>query len=369
MAERTAGGSVNAVEVRHHDEPLVSIVVVTYGTGRIVLDCLTAIAANTVIPYEVIVVANPPASPEDDPSVALFRAESRGVTLVASDENLGFAGGNELGVEHARGTFVCFLNPDAIVGPGWLEPLVAALDDERVGVAAPVLIDPDGSLQEAGQLLYDDGGTAAIGGPEVLSGDETQAFSRDVDYASAACWLVRRDEHLQRGGFDLRYHPAFFEDVDYALRVEHGGQVSRLVAGRPVVHHHGMGGAGRGHGSRRRPRNRRSARCGASVSHGNRRALRPTDEAIRNRDRTCTRRIAFVADGSVVTERRVVGLREAVDLATSSPRDRVTFITGEADGLDVVRGAERRGRGDHRRRRAGTRGPIATPHRGARHRR
>ena len=208
----------------------------------------TAIAANTVIPYEVIVVANPPASPEDDPSVALLRTESRGVTLVASDENLGFAGGNELGVEHARGTYICFLNPDAIVGPGWLEPLVAALDDERVGVAAPVLIDPDGSLQEAGQLLYDDGGTAAIGGPEVLSGDETQAFSRDVDYASAACWLVRRDEHLQRGGFDLRYHPAFFEDVDYALRVEHGGQVSRLVAGRPVVHHHGMGGAGRGHG-------------------------------------------------------------------------------------------------------------------------
>ena len=40
MAERTAGGSVNAVEVRHHDEPLVSIVVVTYGTGPIVLDCL-----------------------------------------------------------------------------------------------------------------------------------------------------------------------------------------------------------------------------------------------------------------------------------------------------------------------------------------
>ena len=139
----------------------------------------------------------------------------------------------------------------------------------------------------------------------------------------------------ERGGFDLRYHPAFFEDVDYALRVEHGGQVSRLVADRPVVHHHGMGGAGRGHGV-------------AAVSQQTFRALwserlarqpsRPsTDrEAIRNRDRTCTRRIAFVADGSVVAERRVVGLREAVDLATSSPRDRVTFITGEADGLDVV---------------------------------
>ena len=293
MAERTAGGSVNAVEVRLHDEPLVSIVVVTYGTGPIVLDCLTAIAANTVIPYEVIVVANPPASPEDDPSVALLRVESRGVTLVASDENLGFAGGNELGVEHARGTFVCFLNPDAVVGPGWLEPLVAALDDERVGVAAPVLIDPDGSLQEAGQLLYDDGGTAAIGGPEVLSGDETQAFSRDVDYASAACWLVRRDEHLQRGGFDLRYHPAFFEDVDYALRVEHGGQVSRLVAGP----------AGRAPPRNGWGRPRSWGRGGlatdvplavdASVSHGNRRALRPTTRrsaigTARARDGSCS---------------------------------------------------------------------------------
>ena len=50
----------------------------------------------------------------------------------------------------------------------------------------------------------------------------------------------------------------------------------------------------------------------------------------------CARRVAFVADGSVVDERRVAGLREAVDLAKVSPRDRVTFITTQADGLDVI---------------------------------
>ena len=110
-----------------------------------------------------------------------------------------------------------------------------------VGIAAPVLVDRDGSLQEAGQLVYDDGCTAAMGGPEVMPGDWGNAFCRDVDYASAACWVVRRDEFLALGGFDERYRPAYFEDVDYAFRVEQSGRRTRLVVDVPVVHEHGSG--------------------------------------------------------------------------------------------------------------------------------
>ena len=159
----------------------------------------------------------------------------------AVDDNLGFAGGNEYGAEQAAGEYVCFLNPDLVVGPGWLEPLLAALDDPAVGIAAPVFLNADGSLQEAGQLIFSDTFTAPIGGPDVLAGDRSNIFSRDVDYASAACWLVRRTDHDAIGGFDRHYHPAYFEDADYALRMEASGRRTRLVADVPVLHHHGLG--------------------------------------------------------------------------------------------------------------------------------
>ena len=219
--------------------PVVSIVVVTYGTGPIVLEALDAVARNTPIDHEVIVVDCLPADASTRTSTLL--ADRTDIGLFAVDDNLGFAGGNEYGVEQATGEYLCFLNPDLVVGPGWLEPLLAALDDPAVGIAAPVFLNADGSLQEAGQLIFSDTFTAPVGGVDVLTGDRSNIFSRDVDYASAACWLVRRTDHDAIGGFDRHYHPAYFEDADYALRMEASGKRTRLVADVPVLHHHGLG--------------------------------------------------------------------------------------------------------------------------------
>ena len=77
--------------------------------------------------------------------------------MIEAETNLGFAGGNEVGVRHATAECVCFLNPDVTVGPGWLE--AARRRARRPGGrdrAPRSCIDPDGSLQEAGQLLYPD---------------------------------------------------------------------------------------------------------------------------------------------------------------------------------------------------------------------
>ncbi|MGI9644480.1 MAG: glycosyltransferase, partial [Ilumatobacteraceae bacterium] len=235
----------DGIEVARAERPAVSIVIVTYGTGPIVLDAISAVAEHTADGFELIVVDNP--HPERGATADLLRSRTSGIELLTPNRNLGFGAGNDLAAARASGEFLCLLNPDVIVAEGWLDPLVAALDDPVVGVAGPVLTDPDGALQEAGQLIYDDGCTAAVGGPEVMTGDWAQAFSRDVDYVSAACWVVRCDEHLARGGFDDRYWPAFFEDADYALRVEAAGQRTRLVTDVPVCHHRGLGGAGRDH--------------------------------------------------------------------------------------------------------------------------
>ena len=320
-------------------DPTVSIVVVTYGTGPVVLEALAAVRAHTPIAHEVIVVDNPPAEGRR-PSCELLEEAGWGAAdnevLVRPDRNLGFGGGCNLGATRARGRFLCFLNPDVVVGEGWLEPLLDALDDPVVGIAAPVFVDPDGSLQEAGQLIYDDGCTGAVGGPEVLTGEWSQAFTRDVDYASAACWVLRRNEFVELGGFDERYFPAYFEDADYALRVEAGGQRSRLVADVPVMHLHGQGGANSDHAI-------------AAASQETFRAVwgdrlraqpgRPGDDtaAIVNRDRLAVDTVGWLISGagSTVAE-RVAALDEARAVAARSPRGRVVVVTDDATGFDLA---------------------------------
>lgn len=329
-----AGPSVLTIP-NGHDEPFVSIAIVTYGTGPIVLDALAAIASNTRVAYEVVVVDNPPPTGVER-TAELLRTTTSGAHVIEANQNLGFGGGNNLAVEHARGAFVCLLNPDVIVGPGWLEPLIAALDDPVVGIAAPILLNPDGTLQEAGQLLYDDGCTAAMGGPEVRTGDWQQAFTRDIDYASAACWLVRRADFVALGGFDERYHPAYFEDVDYALRVEASGKRTRLVVDKPVEHHHGRGVATSD--PELGPRSRDTFR---SIWHERLTHMpsRPTDRvgALANRDRLAQHMRGWRAPtrSTSIAERRAA-LSVARSDALAHGRDRVVFVTDSDDGLDVA---------------------------------
>lgn len=338
-----AGVTVDA-EVATGDAPTVSIIVVTYGTGPVVLEMLDAVARYTPIAHEVIVVDCLPADPTTRTSLLL--AGRCDIRLLAIDDNLGFAGGNEYGVEHASGEFLCFLNADVIVGPGWLEPLIAALDDPVVGIAAPVFLNDDGSLQEAGQLIFADTFTAPIV-DGVVPGDRTNVFSRDVDYASAACWLVRRADHLALGGFDRHYHPAYFEDSDYALRMEAIGKRTRLVADVPVVHRRGLG-TGRRDATLGQNTHARFKRHWAT--HLTDRPARPTTtvEAIAARDRLCGTTTLIVAWSDRTTDGEWTdAFEQALQLAAASPRDRVTLLSdvppsapdderARRNGLEVV---------------------------------
>jgi GT2 family glycosyltransferase len=309
-------------------EPYVSVIIVTYGTGPIIVEALDAVDRWTPIPHEVIVVDCLP--PDGVERTSRLLADRPDIRLIEVDDNLGFAGGNEYGVEHARGQYLCFLNPDVIVGPGWLEPLVGALDDPVVAIAAPVFINEDGTLQEAGQLVFSDTFTAPIGGDDVMPGDETNIFSRDVDYASAACWVVRRAEHMARGGFDRMFHPAYFEDSDYALRVESSGQRTRLVADVPVVHHRGKGTGRRDPAVGQATHAMFRKRWAATLAS---RPDPPSTEtqAIECRDRLAGRRTLFVARSNMVDDEEwLTGVEEAIRAASGAPRDRVTLLTDRA---------------------------------------
>lgn len=217
-------------------EPEVSIVIVTYGTSDVVVDTIESIVESAPpLPYEVIVVDNPHPSEEGRTAMELSLSTS-GVRVVTPDDNLGFGGGCELGALHARGDVIAFINPDVIVPPGWLQALVSRLNEPDVAIVAPVLTNPDGTVQEAGQRLLSTGATEPlVAVPAALTA---------VDYASGACWVMRATTHEALGGFDPLYHPAYFEDVDLALRARSFGMRLVVDPATRVVHLGGQGTPG-----------------------------------------------------------------------------------------------------------------------------
>jgi GT2 family glycosyltransferase len=195
------------------DAPVVSIVIVTFNAWEWTERALQAVVANTDVAYELIAVDN---ASSDGTADALAGVE--GAVVLRNDENRGFGVAAMQGVMRSRAPYVLLLNSDALVEPGYAQPLVEVLDrDADVAAVAARLLHTDGSLQEAGSVLWGDGRADNVG-----DGDRADAgeylFRRDVDYASAACMLVRRSAFLDAGGFDPVYHPAYFEDADLCMR-------------------------------------------------------------------------------------------------------------------------------------------------------
>lgn len=115
-------------------EPLVSIITINYNESNVTLDMLESARHLTYSNYEIIVVDN--ASPNDNPDI--IKEKYPEVVLIKSLENLGFAGGNNLGVKQAKGAYLLFINNDTIVPPDFIQPLVETLQyDESIGMVSP----------------------------------------------------------------------------------------------------------------------------------------------------------------------------------------------------------------------------------------
>ncbi len=201
------------------EHPLVSIVMVTYGGFEWVMKALEAVADHTDPCYEVLVVDN--ASP--DATGPRLRDAVAGARIVLNQTNVGFGAGANQGALLAVGRHLFFVNSDAFVQPGWLPPLLAQVDADRsVGAVVSRLVEPDGTLQEAGGLVGSNGYAGQLGmGADAAS--PQFRFRRQVDFGSAAALLVRRSAFLAVGGFHPAFVEGYFEDVDLCLDLARHG--------------------------------------------------------------------------------------------------------------------------------------------------
>jgi O-antigen biosynthesis protein len=195
-----------------------SVVMVTHGARDCVHRALGRVYQHTHASIEVIVIDND----SSDGTPDMIARDFPQVTLIRNEHNVGFGVASNQGARIASAPILLFLNSDAFVESGWLEPLQDAVAQPGVGAVVPMLLHEDGRLQDAGPLLASDGSAFEYGAGDDPSRFEYR-FRRVVDFGPAACMLLRRATFEDVGGFDPVFSPAYYEDADLCMRLAERG--------------------------------------------------------------------------------------------------------------------------------------------------
>jgi GT2 family glycosyltransferase len=226
----------------------VSIIIVSYNTRDYLVGCLDALLEHPPrASHEILVVDNASA---DDSAAA---AESKGVRVIRSQTNRGFAAANNLGIRSSLGEHLLLLNSDTIMPPGGIDALLETLSTHPdVAVVGPRLVDGNGRaelsfgamltpLNERRQKRLVQG--VANDAPEAVRAVEAMTRrEQHPDWVSGACLLVRRPDAEAVGLLDERYF-MYTEDADFCAAIRGRGRGVLFLPSVEVIHFKGRSAA------------------------------------------------------------------------------------------------------------------------------
>lgn len=229
-----------------------SIVIVNWNVKELLQRCLLSLGGvATRVPSapatEVVVVD----CASSDGSVEMVRREFAWVRLIASDENLGYAGGNNLGMAEATGRYLLILNPDTEVVGDTLATMVRYLDENPpVGALGPQLQYPDGTLQSSRRrfptlatafwestLLHQWFPSNRVARLYHLA-DRPADVPQPVDWLVGAALMIRREAWQQAGPLDEGFF-MYFEELDWCRRCRKAGWEIHYLPVAKIVHYEG----------------------------------------------------------------------------------------------------------------------------------
>ena len=201
------------------DTPLVSIIIPVHNNFRYTYHLLISILnKNTNIPYEIIIA--------DDMSkdeTKIIEQYTKNIIVLHNEKKYNFLLNCNKASKYAKGKYILFLNNDSKVNYGWLDSLVNLIEsDDKIGMVGSKLIFPNGKLQEAGGIVFNDGECANYGRYDNSDKPEYN-YVKEVDYISGASILIRKSIWEKIGGFDERFTPAYYEDTDLAFQLRKNG--------------------------------------------------------------------------------------------------------------------------------------------------
>jgi len=222
----------------------VSIVVVSWNTKEILYNCLKSIKKYTKgISYEIVVVDNNSL----DGTCEMIKKEFKEVILIESNENLGFAKGNNLAINVIDGEYILLLNPDTLLTYDVLTSLYNyARINKKIGILSPRLLNEDGTFQSSYSAfpsikeLVRYNIVCVLKIPFVIFNKidnikRLKISSKEVDWVRGAAMLMSCELFKDINGFDERFF-MYNEDADLCYRLKKRGYKVFYKSDDTVVH-------------------------------------------------------------------------------------------------------------------------------------
>jgi len=191
--------------------PRVSVIIVTHNDQKHIKSCLESVLSQDFDSFEVLVVDNC----STDATVKIIEKFFPIVRIIRSNRNLGYSGGNNLGVRYARGEFIVILNPDTVVEKNWLRELVSPLRKLERTITTPKILLYDGSrINTCGNKIHFAGLTFVNGFRENPKNYSNKSY---IGAISGCCFCIRKKDYVRLGGFDENFFH-YQQDADFSWR-------------------------------------------------------------------------------------------------------------------------------------------------------
>lgn len=236
-------------------EMLLSVIIPSYNTKKILLDCLDSIIKNTKgFTYEIIVVENGSKDGSLD-AIKDYSKKNHEVILVDAKKNLGFGKANNLGAANAKGRYLLFLNSDTLIFDDVLNISIENIQKDRhIGVYSCRLLNADWSIQQSGghfpnlfnvfawQFFIDD--LPIIGSLIPSFHPQKSQYDKDqnMDWVTGAFMIIPKKIFDEVGGFDENIF-MYTEEMELCFRISKLGYTTLLQNIPTIIH---LGGASGG---------------------------------------------------------------------------------------------------------------------------
>jgi GT2 family glycosyltransferase len=219
---------------------MVSIITVNYNGFRDTCELIGSLKAHEPCPFEVIVVDNASRNEEGRRLKELYEEDGI-VTVVCSDVNTGFGGGNKLGYSYAKGEYILYMNNDMYIERPFLQHLINRLDSsDKTGAVSPKILfnEPKGIIQYAGFTAFS---PVTLRNHLIGFGKEENEcnIAGETFSPHGACMLTSR-RIVEKAGMMTDIYFLFYEEFDWSLQLKRAGYGSWYEPASAVFHKESM---------------------------------------------------------------------------------------------------------------------------------